>query len=580
MGKSGIPDRWRNYKPMGSVIPGTRFLACKVPLKEALLRSLPLDERFGPDDLKKAFPNIGLLIDLTNTDRYYVKTEFTRENIEYEKILCPGHVLPPNSIVKRFSDVVNNFIETHQEDPEAVIAVHCTHGVNRTGYFICRYMIENMNIPPDDALLHFQGARGHEVERQNYVKDLKNGCNGGSEKDLKNVNQRFVKRKRDSGFYSGMYPDKPSYNTHKIWRSNDSEPETFKRITSGNYAMDRDQIVYERDASRNRMSCDQVRDNSSNRWRIKDKRNGYNPNTYSNAYEHYQPPQHQRVLPNGGRNVESDSRGDWGEVRESQKVLYRYGQKPSRPKFQKHKFRSAHQNRVSNEGSLANSDLPGSWIEEKRLRLSDSTPLRNEDLIQEGHFKNQQSLSKLHLNSRPYENKAFNGGIDLFANPAGPMEMERHRGTADITPSVVDQSRSNRQHPTHNVLPDPDNRQGKFPHPYVPKPNHGHNKSHGQPPVLQEFDQRPGPSHPHGFIGPGPGRKTHYRNAEALKDGQHQQTLPYYTSNKTVYNAQNHFPNSAARNVELTQGLPRNAPETVRDPVARNARGFRRSRRR
>ncbi|KAG8244077.1 hypothetical protein J6590_029434 [Homalodisca vitripennis] len=30
-----------------------------------------------------------------------LRREFTRENIEYEKILCPGHVLPPNSIVKR-----------------------------------------------------------------------------------------------------------------------------------------------------------------------------------------------------------------------------------------------------------------------------------------------------------------------------------------------------------------------------------------------------------------------------------------------------------------------------------------------
>uniref|UniRef100_A0A1B6M954 Tyrosine specific protein phosphatases domain-containing protein n=1 Tax=Graphocephala atropunctata TaxID=36148 RepID=A0A1B6M954_9HEMI len=180
MGKNEIPDRWRDYKPMGTVIPGTRFVACKVPLKETILRRLPESERFGTADLKKALPKLGLVIDLTNTDRYYSITDFTKENIDYEKIFCPGHVLPPNSIVKTFSEVVDGFVETHKDDLDAVIAVHCTHGVNRTGYFICRYMIENLKIPPEDALSYFEQARGHAIDMAKYLKDLKNLCHGGS----------------------------------------------------------------------------------------------------------------------------------------------------------------------------------------------------------------------------------------------------------------------------------------------------------------------------------------------------------------------------------------------------------------
>ena len=33
-----------------------------------------------------------------------------------------------------------------------MIGVHCTHGVNRTGYLICRYLIQRMNWDPQAAI--------------------------------------------------------------------------------------------------------------------------------------------------------------------------------------------------------------------------------------------------------------------------------------------------------------------------------------------------------------------------------------------------------------------------------------------
>ena len=35
---------------------------------------------------------------------------------------------------------------------DALIGLHCTHGVNRTGYLICRYLIEKLKWNPDDAI--------------------------------------------------------------------------------------------------------------------------------------------------------------------------------------------------------------------------------------------------------------------------------------------------------------------------------------------------------------------------------------------------------------------------------------------
>ncbi|KAH9630100.1 hypothetical protein HF086_004806, partial [Spodoptera exigua] len=56
--------------------------------------------------------------------------------------------------------------------PEFLIGVHCTHGLNRTGYMVCRYMRDRLGIPAKDAIKRFEKARGYQIERENYVADL------------------------------------------------------------------------------------------------------------------------------------------------------------------------------------------------------------------------------------------------------------------------------------------------------------------------------------------------------------------------------------------------------------------------
>lgn len=35
---------------------------------------------------------------------------------------------------------------------DKLIGVHCTHGLNRSGFIVCRYMIEEMKMPPLEAI--------------------------------------------------------------------------------------------------------------------------------------------------------------------------------------------------------------------------------------------------------------------------------------------------------------------------------------------------------------------------------------------------------------------------------------------
>ncbi|ROT66611.1 RNA/RNP complex-1-interacting phosphatase [Penaeus vannamei] len=86
-GKNGIPDRWKAYTNMGRQIPGTRFIAFKVPLKETLLIRLEDSSWFGPRTLMDHCVDLGLVIDLTNTTRYYDPKEFTDHGIQYAKVI-------------------------------------------------------------------------------------------------------------------------------------------------------------------------------------------------------------------------------------------------------------------------------------------------------------------------------------------------------------------------------------------------------------------------------------------------------------------------------------------------------------
>ncbi|XP_064474293.1 RNA/RNP complex-1-interacting phosphatase-like [Ornithodoros turicata] len=172
MGRSsGIPDRWSNYSCIGGIVPGTPFLAFKVPLQDRLCSSLPREAQFTPTDLLNRVHGLGLIIDLTCTTRYYNPSIMVDNGIYHHKIVCAGQRIPSPSVIRAFFDTVDWFLR-NPSNYGLLIGVHCTHGVNRTGYLICKYMIERMGVPPSIAVHEFQESRGHAFDRQEYVRDL------------------------------------------------------------------------------------------------------------------------------------------------------------------------------------------------------------------------------------------------------------------------------------------------------------------------------------------------------------------------------------------------------------------------
>ncbi|XP_053730046.1 RNA/RNP complex-1-interacting phosphatase isoform X1 [Synchiropus splendidus] len=175
--KKGIPDRWLDYSPVGQRLLGTRFIAFKVPLKQSLCRQLRADQVFTPhhlvDLVTREGQELGLIVDLTYTSRYYSVPDVP-DSVECVKIFTPGHEVPPDDVILKFKQVVRHFLrDNHNNDK--LIGVHCTHGLNRTGYLICRYLIDVDGVDPVSAIKLFESSRGHVIERSNYLQDLQSG---------------------------------------------------------------------------------------------------------------------------------------------------------------------------------------------------------------------------------------------------------------------------------------------------------------------------------------------------------------------------------------------------------------------
>uniref|UniRef100_A0A182N2B3 Uncharacterized protein n=1 Tax=Anopheles dirus TaxID=7168 RepID=A0A182N2B3_9DIPT len=135
------------------------------------LASIPNTKRFTPQDVVNTLP-LGLIVDLTNTNRYYDRRDFTRKGVDHVKIAVPGKMVPPWRIVERFIDIVNGY----RNDPYSsgkLIGVHCTHGLNRTGYLVCAYMILQLGYRPDEAISLFNSHRGHKMEHEYYLASLR-----------------------------------------------------------------------------------------------------------------------------------------------------------------------------------------------------------------------------------------------------------------------------------------------------------------------------------------------------------------------------------------------------------------------
>lgn len=178
-----IPNRWLKCPRKAPSLLANKFIAFKTPLSSKFNEKVPIECRFTPDMLLMSMKSykikIGLWIDLTNTSRFYDKTEIEDAGCKYLKLQCRGHGETPSiDQTNLFIQLVSNFIS---KNPLECIAVHCTHGFNRTGFLLVSYMIEQMDCSLEAALNEFAKIRSPGIYKGDYLMELYKRYDDGEE---------------------------------------------------------------------------------------------------------------------------------------------------------------------------------------------------------------------------------------------------------------------------------------------------------------------------------------------------------------------------------------------------------------
>ncbi|XP_069773901.1 RNA/RNP complex-1-interacting phosphatase-like [Narcine bancroftii] len=236
-GAARLPDRWQEYSAVGQRLSGTRFIAFKVPLKKMFANSLLSNEVFTPTDLLRKIgeqnEELGKIIDLTFTKRYYDSEELPK-GLYYEKIFTAGHEVPSEENISKFKRAVKTFL-LENVDNDKLIGVHCTHGVNRTGYLICRYLIDVDGMDPREAIDLFNRSRGYSIERQNYIQDLLQGPHR-SNKGLDVLVPWLVTKQEGHFRQQPMFTPRDSTNQRKYRGRSDCRNFSRPACPAGQYA--------------------------------------------------------------------------------------------------------------------------------------------------------------------------------------------------------------------------------------------------------------------------------------------------------------------------------------------------------
>ncbi|KAH7293136.1 hypothetical protein KP509_28G013500 [Ceratopteris richardii] len=172
-----LPEGWVECPRYGQPIYG--LIPSKVPLGSHFNEVVEAGKRYSArnaiQQLRARGKEVGMVIDLTNTTRYYQSSEWRESGIKYLKIPCRGrNEVPDNESVNIFVFEVMHFMNLQRATGTFKhVLVHCTHGFNRTGYMIIQYMkrtIPSMTV--EKALAEFATARSPGIYKAHYIQSL------------------------------------------------------------------------------------------------------------------------------------------------------------------------------------------------------------------------------------------------------------------------------------------------------------------------------------------------------------------------------------------------------------------------
>ena len=178
---ASIPEGWRESSSGGASIHG--MCPVKTPLSSEYDAQLLPEQRWTPALCITACggANVRLVIDLTATDRYYSPAELG-QGVRHLKVKTPGRDVPTEEQMEEIYAALRQMTDagapaepatdTVEQASNSLAIVHCTHGLNRTGYVVVRALCDVHGYNLIDALGMFAAIRPPGLWREEYLRAL------------------------------------------------------------------------------------------------------------------------------------------------------------------------------------------------------------------------------------------------------------------------------------------------------------------------------------------------------------------------------------------------------------------------
>ncbi|KAL8952181.1 MAG: hypothetical protein Q9222_001880 [Ikaeria aurantiellina] len=114
------------------------------------------------------------VVDISHENPVYDHNELDNGGIVYHKLPTVSKIPPTPDEVQEFIRLVESIRKTitTQTDLGASIGVHCHYGFNRTGFFICSYLIEREHYGVQQAIDEFQAQRPPGIRHDHFLDTL------------------------------------------------------------------------------------------------------------------------------------------------------------------------------------------------------------------------------------------------------------------------------------------------------------------------------------------------------------------------------------------------------------------------
>ena len=191
-----LPEGWLESERGGGHVCG--LCPVKTPLSSAYDPRLTAEQRWTPAQCVAACGKrkVVAVVDLTATDRYYDKRELAPFGVRHLKFATQGRGVPSERQMGEILEVLREVMPKVLDElasavsgdtvtlgggavsggqaaaSDSIVIIHCTHGLNRTGYVIVRALVDLHGYSLVDALAAFAAVRPPGLWRPEYVKAL------------------------------------------------------------------------------------------------------------------------------------------------------------------------------------------------------------------------------------------------------------------------------------------------------------------------------------------------------------------------------------------------------------------------